>query len=303
MKRYNILTSFLFASIILLSNNLYAAQDSTIPFTAKTGWQEVYQQIKREYSTPTLFKAYPENEIDIHDTLLCLDTLYMSGGSPFLYWNGKAYKWIYECRVPELHTDSIFKLTVHFELVKPPLIVKQTIYKPLSEYADSVGIAEGTWFDSDSIYKISYVTHWPIMRSIYLSRGLPESYKPDPNRVRTMWNMEDLTFNGEPVEWLSCDASTGDILRSGVVYVTEPPEIELNGVKITPNPAFNSFTIIGIDNILSVRILNTLGIEVKQLQLVNGQVNVDVSDIAPGVYFVQIRTASGMITTSMVVCR
>ncbi|MFN8360256.1 MAG: T9SS type A sorting domain-containing protein [Candidatus Kapaibacterium sp.] len=285
-----------------MSSNLYAVQDSIIPLTAKTGWQETYNKIQRDYGTPTLFKAYPEKEIDILDTLLCADTIYRPDDLTSRYWKGKAYKWVYECRIAELSKDSMYKITVHLERMKPPFIIKETIYKPITEFADTVGIAEDSWFDSDSIYKSSK-TQWPIMRSIYLNRSLPESYKPDSDKVRTMWNMEELNSMGERVGWLSCDARTGEILRSGVVYVTEPPEIELNGAKLTPNPVSNSFSIIGIDNILSVRILNTLGREVKQLQLVHGQVNVDVSDIAPGVYFVQMRAASGMMTTSMVVCR
>lgn len=300
MKRYTILTSFLFASIILLSNNLYAAQDSTIPFTAKTGWQEVYQQIKRDYSIPTLFKAYPEKQIDINDTMLCKDTLYLPDGMLDRYWNGKAYKWIYECRVLELHADSIFKLTVHFEIMKPPLIVKQIIFKPLTKYADTVGIAEGTWFDSDSIYKLPSLTSWKYQPLVYLERGFPSL--PLYTGKEVQWNL--LTMGSiYPEGWLCLHAETGKVLEMGVVSVSEPSKTELNSIKITPNPVSNSFSIIGIDNILSVRIMNTLGIEVKQLQLVNGQANVDVSDIAPGVYFMQIRTASGMMTTSMVVCR
>ena len=41
--------------------------------------------------------------------------------------------------------------------------------------------------------------------------------------------------------------------------------------------------------------------EIKSM--VNGQLSVDVSDLATGLYFVQMRTATGMITKSIVICR
>ncbi len=85
--------------------------------------------------------------------------------------------------------------------------------------------------------------------------------------------------------------------------VEEHPEAT-DGITIYPNPTNTSFTISGADNILTVKLMNSLGIMVNdQWSMVNGQLNVNVADLASGVYFVQMRTSTGMITKSVVVSR
>lgn len=82
--------------------------------------------------------------------------------------------------------------------------------------------------------------------------------------------------------------------------VEEQPVITDGGVTISPNPASENFTILGVDEISSVTIVNSLGMKVKML---NGSHALDVSDLANGIYFVQICTPSGMITKTIVVSR
>ena len=75
-------------------------------------------------------------------------------------------------------------------------------------------------------------------------------------------------------------------------------------ITLSPNPTSTSFTISGIDNILSVKILNSLGMEVSRKPLVvSGKQEVDVSDLVAGVYFVQVRTAVGIISKPVVITR
>ncbi|MFN8361064.1 MAG: T9SS type A sorting domain-containing protein [Candidatus Kapaibacterium sp.] len=77
-----------------------------------------------------------------------------------------------------------------------------------------------------------------------------------------------------------------------------------NGISISPNPTSTTFTISGIDDISSVKILNSLGIEVSRKSLVvRGKLEVDVSDLAAGVYFVQVWTPAGIISKAVVVAR
>jgi streptogramin lyase len=77
-----------------------------------------------------------------------------------------------------------------------------------------------------------------------------------------------------------------------------------DGITIFPNPTNTSFTISGADNILSVKLMNSLGMEISRKSLVvSGKVDVDVADLASGVYFVQMRTSTGMITKSVIVSR
>ena len=78
-----------------------------------------------------------------------------------------------------------------------------------------------------------------------------------------------------------------------------------NALTLSPNPTSTSFTISGIDNIVSVKLMNSLGVEVvsRKLLVVSGKLEVDVSDLASGIYFVQMRTVTGMITKPIVVQR
>jgi len=83
--------------------------------------------------------------------------------------------------------------------------------------------------------------------------------------------------------------------------VEEQPEVT-DGIAIYPNPTSTTFTINGADNILSVKLMNSLGMEVSRKSVVvSGSVEVDVEDLASGVYFVQVRTATGVIIKSIVV--
>ncbi|MBK9250170.1 MAG: T9SS type A sorting domain-containing protein [Ignavibacteria bacterium] len=92
-------------------------------------------------------------------------------------------------------------------------------------------------------------------------------------------------------------------------FLAPPTSVEeqseaTDGIALYPNPTNTSFTIRGADNITSVKIMNSLGVEVSRKSLVvSGKVEVDVDDLASGIYFVQMRTPTGMITKSIVVSR
>jgi len=284
---------------VAASTNVYAEKDSIIPLTAKTAWNLVYKQVELDYGVPPiLFKAYPEKEIDANDTVLCSDTIYISGGLLSRYWNGKAYKWIFECRVPELSKDSMYKITAYLKLLNPVFIIKETIYKPITEYADTIGIAEDTWIDSDTLYKIPRVNKYSLHSRVSLERSL-ETYNQTLNTVWKMVRYDPVS--GVMDSWLSLDALSGKILDEGVVSVSEPSISD--GIIISPNPTSTSFSISGIDGVTSVKILTSLGMEVKQLSMINGQLSIDVSDLASGVYFVQFRSQTGVISKLIVVSR
>ena len=98
--------------------------------------------------------------------------------------------------------------------------------------------------------------------------------------------------------------------ESGLPAFLAPPvgveELPLasDAITITPNPSSTTITINGTDNISAVTIVNSFGMEVvgrQTLSSANGSLNVDVSDLASGVYFVQLRTPTGMISKPIVV--
>ena len=87
-----------------------------------------------------------------------------------------------------------------------------------------------------------------------------------------------------------------------VSAVSEQPEPS-DGITISPNPSSTSFTISGIEGVTSVKILTVLGIEVGAWGEGRGARMFDVSDLASGVYFVQFRTQTGVISKPIVVSR
>lgn len=74
-----------------------------------------------------------------------------------------------------------------------------------------------------------------------------------------------------------------------------------DGLSLYPNPTGSTFIISGSD-VLGYSIVNTMGITVLPPQeFISGKQEVDVSGLVAGVYFVQMRTASGMMTKPIVV--
>jgi photosystem II stability/assembly factor-like uncharacterized protein len=86
-----------------------------------------------------------------------------------------------------------------------------------------------------------------------------------------------------------------------VLRVNEEPTIINNGIHLYPNPTSTSFTLSGVEGVSSVRLVNSLGIEVTQWVKVNGQLSIDVSDLANGLYFVNVRSASGITVKPIIV--
>ncbi len=73
------------------------------------------------------------------------------------------------------------------------------------------------------------------------------------------------------------------------------------GIILSRNPASTSLTFSGIEGVTAITIVNSLGMEVMQCSMENMGSTIDVSGLPNGVYFVQFRTATGMITRPVVV--
>lgn len=88
---------------------------------------------------------------------------------------------------------------------------------------------------------------------------------------------------------------------TGVDEIIDAPR---DGIAISPNPTSTNFTLRGIDNISSMKILNSIGMEVSRMSFnESSKQEVDVSNLPSGVYFVQIRTSTGMISKPIVISR
>lgn len=83
--------------------------------------------------------------------------------------------------------------------------------------------------------------------------------------------------------------------------VEEQPSEPESGITLSPNPSSNSFYVRGLDNVRSLRMVNSFGMEVLAQEVVGDNTTVDVSSLASGMYFVQFRSATGTVVKSLVV--
>jgi len=189
-----------------------------------------------------------------------------------------------------------------------------------SHYVNSIAIDKkgNKWVATSAYY---FLTGSPQTSPVVYPCGL---LKFD-NNTWTAYNKTNSPLYNDDVGWVGLD-NADNLWFSGIVSsqrywgvfneaglppflfapptsVEEQPEAT-DGITIYPNPTNTSFTISGADNILSVKIMNSLGMEISRKSLVvSGTVEVDVADLASGIYFVQMRTPTGIITKSIVVSR
>lgn len=101
--------------------------------------------------------------------------------------------------------------------------------------------------------------------------------------------VRDITSSSDGTFW-ACGEN--GMLISWKPSITSVEEQHLtqtsNEVSIYPNPTSTSFTISGIDSISSLRVVNSIGVEVITMQTINNRQNVDVSALTNGLYFVNI---------------
>ncbi|MBC8321754.1 MAG: T9SS type A sorting domain-containing protein [Bacteroidetes bacterium] len=76
------------------------------------------------------------------------------------------------------------------------------------------------------------------------------------------------------------------------VIITDMEEIEKSSIQVYPNPAHNVL-IIKAENITNIQIINVTGQLVIDKNVIGNQAAVDVNELKPGVYFVNIETQSG----------
>ena len=74
-------------------------------------------------------------------------------------------------------------------------------------------------------------------------------------------------------------------------------------LEVYPNPARGTVTLSGMGSAQRMRMLNLVGKEVRPWQRVPGLrgLNVDVTDLGEGVYFIQAESAAGVVRTTRLV--
>jgi hypothetical protein len=86
----------------------------------------------------------------------------------------------------------------------------------------------------------------------------------------------------------------GEIAYSKVMMVKTAAAVS---VSVYPNPVSNSITISGLSGKTSLKIINTAGITLKQINTAASTLSVDVNELKAGIYMIQAVDASGRVKT------
>ncbi|MCF8341156.1 MAG: T9SS type A sorting domain-containing protein, partial [Chitinophagaceae bacterium] len=86
----------------------------------------------------------------------------------------------------------------------------------------------------------------------------------------------------------------GEIAYSKVMMVKTAATVS---VSVYPNPVANSITISGLTGKTSLKIINTAGVTLKQINTAASTLSLDVNDLKAGIYMIQAVDASGRVKT------
>jgi hypothetical protein len=86
----------------------------------------------------------------------------------------------------------------------------------------------------------------------------------------------------------------GEIAYSKVIMVKTAAAVS---VSVYPNPVANSITISGLSGKTSLKIINTAGVTLKQINTAANTLSLDVNDLKAGIYMIQAVDASGRVKT------
>jgi hypothetical protein len=86
----------------------------------------------------------------------------------------------------------------------------------------------------------------------------------------------------------------GEIAYSKVMMVKSAAAVS---VSVYPNPVANSITISGLSGKTSLKIINTAGVTLKQINTAASTLSLDVNDLKAGMYMIQAVDASGRVKT------
>lgn len=95
----------------------------------------------------------------------------------------------------------------------------------------------------------------------------------------------------------------GKPLTFTVTGVDEQPAAISDDISIYPNPISTSFIVSGVEGVASLSVVNSLGAEVMSNQVVREKQVVDITSLPGGLYFVKVRSSSGIVVKPVVVSR
>ncbi|MGZ3882891.1 MAG: T9SS type A sorting domain-containing protein [Bacteroidia bacterium] len=185
--------------------------------------------------------------------------------------------------------------TQKYDLSNPTPIKNYAQVYTTTIIADSVNwtLIKGS-FIADSLYKYINVSN-------FFDLTHTDTSHLNPNA-----NYSLVTSGGAMSYYLVDDirVSTDSLFGLGYVGIKEIADIE-SKIKLYPNPTHDELSFI-LDNdpapeAIEWRIVNALGVELKNGKMESNTQTLDLSELLPGIYFLQIRDREHLITTKKII--
>lgn len=269
----------------------------SVLFVATAGGAGIYRSIDQGETWTVSIKGVRESDTIMHCFATIGNTIIAGGGAMYRSTD-QGISW---SRVMDPISAEFYSIKTQNE----------TFYTCSSNYGVAQSTDDGiTWKWSRSGLDVEWLQQMLVTESIIIAAGFSKyyiSYDNGKNWIKSINKTFQSTLIDNFIQiGATIFAGAGDnIYRTELPNgVEESPEV-IDGISISPNPMTNSFILSGINDIVAVTIVNSLGIEVKgnRTFVASDKQEVDVSGLAGGVYFVQMRTASGMMTKPIVVMR
>lgn len=175
--------------------------------------------------------------------------------------------------------------------------------------ADNTSVDHNLYIRGNKVYASNYMSGLRV--STILPNGNLEPYahfdvRPDSDTTSFYGTWSNYPYFPSGNIAISC-RGVGLFMVSDPTFVpTDVAELAAEApmnLEVYPNPAHGTVTLSGMRAAQRMRLLNLVGKEVRGWQRVPGLqgLNVDVSDLGEGIYFVQAETATGVIRTARLV--
>jgi len=174
--------------------------------------------------------------------------------------------------------------------------------------ADNTSVDHNLYIRGNKVYASNYMSGLRV--STILPNGNLEPYahfdvRPDSDTTSFYGTWSNYPYFPSGNIAISC-RGVGLFMVSDPSFVPTAVSESLPAVEaldVYPNPARGTVTLSGMGSAQRMRLLNVVGKEVRPWQRVPGLqgLNVDVSDLGEGIYFIQAESATGAVRTTRVV--
>ena len=143
-------------------------------------------------------------------------------------------------------------------------------------------------------HKRFFSSTWEIIEGVGSTYGLLEIKFPE-----FIESMYLICFTHNADTYINNNFGNCVVIDSTMVGINEiykPPST----IEISPNPATSAFTITSSSKLKEIKLFSVLGECIYQSEISNSKSEIDISSLAKGIYFVEIKTEEGIVRKKVV---